>query len=144
MKTFEIIRAGLLAAALLWLSAALANCSGNRATACKVADDCWNTPETHELGRCAPKEVACVQGSCRAACGQLCEVVDPNLNPCKDPSRVCTQSQNNSVDLPFCAAAPIACEGAEDCPVSLPQTGSGAWSCDDGVCRFPGFQYTWQ
>lgn len=143
MKKFALIR-GAVPAALLWVSIALANCSGNSGTACKVPDDCWNTPETEKLGRCAPKEVACMQSSCRAACGALCEVVDPNLNPCKNPQLICTQSQNNEVALPFCAAAPLACDAAEDCPVSLPQTGSGSWSCDNGICRFPGFQYAWE
>lgn len=131
-------------AALLWLSTSVANCSSSGPTPCKVADDCWNTPETQELGRCAPKDVACVQGSCRAACGAPCEVVDPNVNPCKDPELVCTQSQNNLVDLPFCAAAPIACVSAEDCPVAIPGSSSGAWSCEDEVCRFPGFRYAWE
>lgn len=144
MKALGSIRRGFRAAALLWLLTTLAHCSTSGGTTCKVADDCWNTPESQELGRCAPKEVACVQRSCRAACGQLCEVVDPHINPCKDPHLICNQAQNDSVDLPFCAAAPIACERAEDCPVSLPETGSGAWSCDSGICRFPGFRYAWE
>lgn len=121
-------------------------CSGSDTpSACETADDCWNTPEAEGLGRCAPKEAACVRGACRIACPQLCEAVEPNVNPCREPALVCNQSSSGSVDLPFCAHAPIACESVDDCPVTRPSTAeAGEWTCEQGVCRFPGFAYVWE
>lgn len=136
--------------ALLNLAAmcTLAMCSAsNGATPCAVANDCWNTPEGARLGRCAPKEVACVAGSCRVACPQLCEVVDPHTNPCRDAKQVCNESRSGRVDLPYCASGPIACDSSADCPLYVPvdDANEGAeWTCEAGVCHFPGFDYAWR
>jgi hypothetical protein len=125
--------------------AQLVTCAGSSATRCDVADECWAAPEGAELGRCDPKEVACLQGSCRLACAQPCEVVDPSVNPCRDAKQICNQSKSRKVAEPFCASSAIACDSVDDCPLSLPSGSIGdAWSCDSNVCRFPGFEYAWR
>ena len=128
------------------LFAPLANCSPE-GTRCSVADDCWNAPEGQQLGRCFPKDLACVNGTCRIDCAELCEMIDPKLNPCRDRRQICNQSESGRIDHPYCTRSPIACGSAEDCPLFLPDTAgaeTARWSCDAGVCRFPGFQYVWE
>jgi hypothetical protein len=136
---------------LVWpaLVAALTMCTSeaDKPSPCETADDCWSAPEAKELDRCAPAEAACLGGSCRLACAQTCEVVDPQVNPCHDPKLICNQAKNGAIDLPFCAGSPIACTSADDCPVGLPEGAADdatQWDCDAGVCRFPGFVYAWE
>jgi hypothetical protein len=83
------------------------------------------------------------------ACAQPCEVIDPQVNPCRDSRLVCSQSKSGDNSFPYCASGPLSCTNADDCPIALPpsQTVDSAapvWSCVDGVCEFPGFHYVWQ
>jgi hypothetical protein len=136
-----------MAAVVCLLASAQLMCTSRPPSPCNVKDDCWNTPESEELGRCAPREVACIRGACRVACAEPCEVIDPEVNSCRDSRLVCTQSKSGDNTFPYCASGPISCTTADECPLSLPQTadgGTGTWSCVDSVCQYPGYSYVWQ
>jgi hypothetical protein len=145
MKRLNTFKQGAALVVLLLAAAPLVTCGSSGATACKVADECWSAPEADDLGRCAPKEVACLADRCRIDCAQPCEVVDPLVSPCRNPAQVCNQSKSGKEGSPYCASGPIACESVDDCPLSIP-TGSAddAWACEASVCRLPGFQYAWR
>jgi hypothetical protein len=145
MRRFSVIERGAPLVGLLLVAAQLVTCGSSSATACKVADECWSAPETEDLGRCGPKEVACLADRCRVDCAQLCEVVEALVNPCRNPAQVCNQSKSGKEGSPYCASGPIACESVDDCPLSIP-TGSAndAWTCENKVCRLPGFEYAWR
>lgn len=148
MKRSNVIERATIVAASVLVAAQLLMCSGSgssAATACNVVDDCWSAPEAADLGRCAPKEVACLAGRCRVACAQPCEVVDPLVSPCRDARLVCNQSKSGKEGFAFCAGGPIACESLDDCPLSIPTGSAGeAWVCEDKVCRLSGFNYDWR
>jgi len=93
-------------------------CAADSPSPCQVKGDCYNTHESQELGRCAPREVACIRNACRVACPQPCEVLDPQ----------------------------VSCTTADECPIALAQAdgGNGAWACVGGVCQFPGYRFVWQ
>ena len=115
-------------------------------TDCKRAEDCVNSAESEALGRCGPKDFVCDDGDCRVSCTSTCTV--PNVarttNPCSDDA-LCTlsarQATRESVEA-RCTRAPIPCTIPDDCPFYLP--GDGAWSCEQGTCRFPGFRYAFE
>ena len=121
-------------------------CAADSPSPCRVKGDCYNTHESQELGRCAPREVACIRNACRVACPQPCEVLDPQVNPCRDTRLVCSQSKSGDNSFPYCASGALSCTTADECPIALAQAdgGNGAWACVGGVCQFPGYRFVWQ
>lgn len=136
---------------LVWVALAAAvcvqvGCDNGDPTPCASAAACWNAQESKDLGRCAPREVACVNGTCRARCGNSCQVVEATTNPCQEAGLICNQSSSGKEDFTYCTATPIACENASDCPVYRPASADAAtaeWTCEQGTCRYPGFVYKW-
>lgn len=121
-------------------------CACGSTKICQVDDDCWNTEVSTSLGRCAPRIVACIESECHAACGALCRVVDPTINPCSQPKRICNQSQSGSEGEAFCTPYRSPCVSAEDCPLYRPVTENGAqhrWVCSSGLCEYPGLRFEW-
>jgi hypothetical protein len=121
--------------------AALGGCDGGNPTPCAVADDCWNSSEAEQAGRCAPKDVWCDQGECRVRCAELCTLIQPDINPCKDPALICTESTNSGAQLPFCTDHAISCSTVDDCPLFHPMNADAEWECVDSLCQYPGFEY---
>ena len=128
MRSFSVL-------ALLSLIA-FACTSPSEKTLCAVHDDCGNSEIAQEQGRCAPR-VACVEGICDAWCPDTCEVIDPDVNPCTEPGWICPSVDGSTAR---CIPTEISCETTNDCPDYRPSS-TGAWTCDNGTCRFPGFQY---
>jgi hypothetical protein len=123
---------------------ALSGCHGNSGSPCAVSDDCWNSSEAQGVGRCAPKDVWCDSGRCRARCAEICKLTQEDVNPCPDPAMICTESKNSGAALPFCTDHVIACSTVDDCPLFRPPatTDGAEWECIDAVCRHPGFEYS--
>ena len=148
MKSSEAFSRAIVTVGLaLLLSGQLLMCGGSSPTPCTAKAECYNSAESHALGRCAPREVACVRGTCRVDCPQLCEAVDPATNPCADSMQICNQSKSGQEDNPYCASGPIPCTTADDCPLVRPATATDAtavWTCENGTCQFPGFHYGWE
>jgi len=119
----------------LWLG-----CGDDEGTACARHTDCTNSQEAMDVGRCAP-EAACVEGHCRAWCPQTCSVALEDVNPCEE-GYVCSESVSGVEPRTTCRATEIACDSADQCPLYRP--GDGAWSCEDNICRFPGFSYLYE
>jgi len=107
---------------------------------CSSHDDCWDSHAVQEAGKCAP-EAWCEEGICQAKCEALCHAQD-GASSCGG-GLICNQSQSELAhDSPGrCTRHPIPCETVADCPVVRPTTESGEWSCEEGICRFPGFSY---
>lgn len=125
---------------------ASAGCHSGGGTACSIAAECWNTPESKSLGRCGPKEVGCVQGECAAACPSTCRMIEDDRNPCVDPARICNESPTGPSPA-YCTALPIACTTEVDCPIYRPRDANGqqsTWTCTEGFCRYPGLSYPWE
>jgi hypothetical protein len=120
------------------LSGVLA-CDASDETACVVHDDCWSSPISQAQGRCGP-QVACIEGVCDAWCPDSCEVTDPDVNPCTEPGWICAPVDGS---WSRCSPTEIDCETIDDCPHHRPAR-NGAWTCDDGICRFPGFSYLYR
>lgn len=130
---------------LPWLSLAfvIAACdheSEPGPTPCTTSDECWDSREVREVGRCAPKNVYCLDNTCVAECAEICETVSPELNACADERLICNEATSGDDELAFCTGAKIGCESADDCPLYRPAS-DGSWTCDANVCRFPGFHY---
>jgi hypothetical protein len=124
----------------LALAALLASCvagCGDDATPCDVHADCNGSKESLEAGRCGPSS-ACVDGECIAWCPQRCGPLADDDAPCED-GYVCTEPMSGPAGRPICSATEIECEDAAQCPKERP--GDGEWTCEDQVCRFPGFSY---
>jgi hypothetical protein len=118
---------------------ALLSCSRGSGTPCAVSDDCWNSSEGKQAGRCFPKDVWCDMGECRARCSEICKVIQVDVNPCKDPSMICTEATNSADQVPFCTDRPISCTTVDDCPLFRPTTTDDAkWECIESICRYPG------
>lgn len=109
---------------------------------CGVNADCADSPAARALAnvRCAGGEIYCLNGECHADCMDTCTVVRSDVNPCPSP-RICTPKFGGATS--FCAMTSVRCETAADCPAYLPLVdgGSGAWSCDDGGCAYPGYEF---
>lgn len=117
----------------------MAACDGDH---CSTDADCAGSPASQQAGRCGP-EVACVESTCRAECAAfVCKVVRQDENPCPN-ERICTQTAKTVGDEGRCTNKPISCRSTEDCPLYRPNA-NGDWSCDEGICRFPGHRYNWE
>lgn len=110
---------------------------GDDATSCDVHADCNGSKESLEAGRCGPSS-ACVDNECVAWCPQQCGAQADGDEPCED-GYVCTEPMSGTVGRAICSATEIECEDAAQCPKERP--GDGEWTCEDSICRFPGFSY---
>ena len=107
---------------------------------CSRHADCATSDVLRAAGRC-PAEAYCSEGSCHPGCLKLCKVVRQDFNPC-NAGLICSESQNGK-DPGLCRGRPIVCQVDDDCPIFLP-TPDQSWSCIDGTCRFPEFQYAYE
>lgn len=111
-------------------------------TYCASSEECLDSPEVLQAGRCAPMNVYCKNHGCVAHCAEECSTVLASINPCRDQSLICTDSANldpNS-EIAYCTGRAISCDSVGDCPRYRPFS-DGDWSCEEDVCRFPGFKY---
>jgi hypothetical protein len=53
---------------------------------------------------------------------------------------ICDQAVEPNGQLAVCRPTEVACDDPRDCPRYKPSS-TGEWSCEDHVCRFPGFEY---
>lgn len=112
--------------------------SSSEENECVVHADCWDSPIAQDQGRCGP-QVACIEGTCDAWCPDLCEVIDPNVNPCPEPGWICAPIAIG----PRCSPVEVECQTIDDCPDYRPSP-EGSWTCEQGICRFPGFHYLYE
>ena len=124
--------------------------SKQEAARCAAHDECWSSSITDALGRCAPKEMACDHGTCTGSCAQPCETIQADVNPCDDAALICNDARDlnaSASGFVHCTGVEIPCNNVEQCPLYLPPAPAGseaAWSCEAGVCRYPGFNYKYQ
>jgi hypothetical protein len=106
--------------------------------ACSVNADCADSPEAERVRyfRCGKPEVVCVSGRCSGGCGESCQAVAVDVNPCGGGA-FCDPKRKR------CFRSAIDCKVASDCPVYRPSDApaSFAWSCVDGFCAAPGIVY---
>jgi hypothetical protein len=112
---------------------------GTSGGVCAINADCVDSAAAEAIKniRCSGLEIYCLQGECHADCADSCTAVRTDVNPCPSP-RLCAPAMG------VCKIVPIRCQGDGDCPVYRPPTtdgGTGAWTCDAGICAYPGFQY---
>ena len=114
---------------------------------CRNNAECVGSPaEKQFVGVRCPHETYCLNGSCYVECQSICEVVRSDLSPCGDEGLCADYGQN----LFMCTRKPVLCRVPANCPAHKPVGSSdatgitGDWSCEDGACRFPGFQYQTQ
>jgi len=146
-----ILRVAAVAGAVLFAGLFAIAGPGCGGTSCKVPADCQNSDEAKELGRCAPQEAICFHGECRVGCTDTCTALEQEVRPCPGGS-ICTESKSRPNPASgrnptsTCTRAAIACTSADDCPLVIPPTAtaSGAWACNEGVCRFPGFRLAYE
>jgi hypothetical protein len=110
---------------------------------CMQAADCADSPAANSIKniRCMI-EVYCLAGLCHADCMPACTTVRDDENSCDEP-KLCKPSRFSSRS--FCAALPIACTSPEDCPNYRPKRSDGTqseWTCEAGICTYPGYEYT--
>jgi hypothetical protein len=109
--------------------------------ACQTRTDCASNSELSErIGRCN-SEIVCESGHCYGECVERCSVSREDVNPCTKPDFVCNEPMVPKNDDFYCRAHEITCKSLTDCPKYRPVL-SESWTCDDGVCRFPGFKYS--
>jgi len=112
---------------------------------CQVNADCANSPAAAALAnvRCAGGEIYCWNAECYSDCMDTCTVVRTDVNPCPTP-RICEPRFGGQQS--FCAMTPAKCQTAADCPVYLPRVDGGpsSWSCEAGVCAYPGYEFPTQ
>jgi hypothetical protein len=86
-------------------------------------------------------QVYCLEGRCKGGCGDFCTVLRADLNPCLEG--ICRPSSGGGA-FSWCTMLPIPCQTAADCPLYLPPLAGGgqaSWTCEDQICRYPGFEY---
>lgn len=111
--------------------------------ACTQNADCVGSPAAVAVSaaKCLD-EVYCLSGVCHGECTQSCVVVRSDVNPCQAP-RLCVKIPAGG-GLSLCKIKPVSCATAGDCPLVrlvLPDAGQAEWSCEDGICRYPAFEY---
>lgn len=115
---------------------------------CQTNADCKDSEaavKARDL-KCLVPEVYCLEHACKSGCAANCTVARADVNPCMQG--LCAHSPYPvTKDMNFCTMLPVACDSSMDCPKYLPPAASGesaAWSCEDSVCRYPGFEYATQ
>jgi hypothetical protein len=124
---------------LLPILGLVAACSG-RVVECARNSDCADSAVASQL-KCPFQQVYCLKEQCKGGCGELCTVLRPDLNPCLEG--ICKPSPLGG-DFTYCTMLPIPCQTAADCPLYLPPLADGgqsSWTCEDQICRYPGFEY---
>ena len=95
------------------------------------------------MKKCLEPEVYCLEGKCVGSCADVCVVARADFNPCQQG--LCAPSPYEaSAALSFCTMLPVKCATAKECPKVLPPSpdgSTGQWSCENGICRYPGFEY---
>ena len=123
---------------LMLLPLLLFSTSRCHGTECRVNSDCSPT----EALRCAAEDVYCLNGQCHQDCTEQCEAIRTDMNPCRE-SQLCAPRPDDS-GVGYCTIMPIRCLNVNFCPVYQPQTGAepdAEWSCEGGICTYPGFSY---
>lgn len=115
---------------------------------CAVNADCLDSQAALDIEpiRCGPKDLYCLDGVCHGECREPCEVVRDDANPCNEHEH-CVRYGGSGDAISFCTIMPIPCAAVDECPAYrpvLPEGGQHEWSCDDGVCRYPGLEYATQ
>jgi hypothetical protein len=109
--------------------------------ACQNNADCVGSPAdlTSRPVRCVGKDLYCLDGLCHAECRDSCTQLRTDVNPCPAP-RICVPI--TGLGIAFCSLTPPPCQAAADCPTYRPPVdGSSAdWTCDQGICRYPGLE----
>ena len=105
---------------------------------CTTHDDCLGAVEDYPE-RCAPRDWYCRSEVCEVGCAQTCQVARNDVNPCDNETLICNEPPGGA-ELPYCTGRPIECSSTDDCPLYKP-TDDGDWTCEDGICEFPGFSY---
>lgn len=121
-------------------------------TSCTTWKDCVGSAEAEAISPCKDPggtgttlhaDVACENGACRAECAKGCIPYMCNTAGaiCDAPPGIAPSSVTHS-----CTKNPIVCSTASDCPLQIPDSAgdAGAWSCESGFCRFPGFTYGYE
>lgn len=90
--------------------------------------------------KCPFSEFYCLAGQCQFDCGDVCMIARVDVNPCV--KGICI-SRPQAPEITYCTMLPVKCDSAEDCPAYLPSQ-DGTWTCEQGICRFPGFTYPTQ
>lgn len=113
--------------------------------ACSVNSDCANSQaaiDASEL-KCLDHEVFCQERRCHARCGSICIVARSTENPCE--TGICVPTgQETPGARSYCSVLPVSCSSPKTCPAYRPLDDAGTqheWSCEDGVCVYPGFSF---
>jgi hypothetical protein len=110
--------------------------------ACNVNADCTISSAAAADKRTCLNELYCLSGICHSDCTTTCVAVRSDVNPCLTP-RLCTQVPGGGATS-LCKITPIPCATAATCPQYrpvLPDGGQADWTCIDGICSYPGFEY---
>jgi hypothetical protein len=130
----------------LLLAFAFVACNSSSGVECARNADCAHSSAADRAGtlRCgAAADVYCLAGKCEAECGNRCQPVTTDVNPCPQP-QLCKPVIPGPDGLSVCTIVPIACTGAADCPVYAPVTEDGGhaqWDCVDAICKSPSVSY---
>jgi hypothetical protein len=114
-------------------------------SACNENADCAKSTAADKARdlKCLLPEVYCLQNKCAFGCGAVCTVARVDVNPCDQG--ICAPSPyQGSKDMSFCTMLPVKCDSTSDCPRYLPSVAGGqdgSWTCEGGVCTYPGFDY---
>lgn len=126
----------------IFLFALLVSCSNDGEDppkSCTTHDECLDSGDRFPE-RCTPQDWYCRNETCVHGCAQSCQVAREDVNPCSDEKLICNEPQGAPIEFQHCTGRPIECSSTADCPLFKPSD-EGSWTCDSGICRFPGFQY---
>lgn len=96
------------------------------------------------IGGCEPVEAWCENGTCQTRCSRTCRTDIVDVNSCEGGG-VCTDTAATTSSFGWCTVLPISCTSSSECPAYRPRDDAGiqsAWSCADGMCLYPGLDYT--
>ena len=111
---------------------------------CQTTADCKDSAAATKARdlKCLVPEVHCLEHACKFGCAANCTVARADVNPCQQG--LCAHSPYPVTKaMNFCTMLPVGCDSSVDCPKYLPPTAAGGatWSCEEGICRYPGFEY---
>jgi len=119
----------------------LAACTSH-GSQCASNSDCADSAVANSPQRCIGWEVYCASQQCKGRCGDECVVLRADQNPCSEG--ICKRSLSAGDPYGYCTTVPISCDMADTCPQYRPPLPDGSqsdWTCEDRVCRYPGFTY---
>lgn len=111
---------------------------------CRTNAECEDSDVARSLAKIkCPSEVYCLNGKCDGACNPSCKDVRSDLNSCGDAGLCVPLPGSGDDPSGLCSLRPIECTSADECPAFKPATAAdgGKWSCDDGICSYPGYTY---